>query len=274
MSETLVTVSRSEISFSINRYQAKRLDSAERVSEFVPRYMLRWGSREVNLDLSWQLGARCTGKPWKAQRVLKTLNDHQKKEAVVLHDRIAECQAASDLSLCLPGMAVATIKQNLILLNDYQEQMPFEMRSSVVSQLLIGKFQECMDAARTDAEKASELAIGWVEALALYLPSVAAGTVTVERIDAKRPLLMHLVQEMEQQSMLETDPSVFFAGEAGTGAAAEDSDDDGFFSKPMSSKGETKEDKDKQQEEDIEMGTPEKGDETRSWKAWPQACLT
>ena len=210
-----------------------------------------------------------------AHRVLHTLSEHGKKEAVVLQDRIALCQAAQDLGQ--PGLAPATIKQNLLLLKDYHQSMPFEMRCSVVSQLLVGKLQEVMEAALTDIKKASALAAEWTEAIAFYLPTIESGsTVTVESIDPKKPLLAPLVKELEHQTLLDTDPSAaaFFGGpDCGAAPASkEDSDNEDFFGGASMVPANTSEDKDKEKDKDKEENQVK--DNTRSWEARPDQSMT
>lgn len=190
-------------------------------------------------------------------RVLNTLTEHGKKEAHVLQERVALCQAASDIYQ--PGLAVPTLKQNLVLLKSYHCKIPFEMRCSLVGQLLIGKFKESAEIAPTDTKKAVAIMEECCKAIVLDLPVLedAGEEVKVASIDVKQPSLLQLVKEMEEYAALQSDATFFKS--TGATAGSDDEEAANFFDFNQGKSSKSEETPSKQKNEET--------DQTRSWEA-------
>ena len=163
----------------------------------------------------------------------KTLVQHGKKEALVLQDRMDQCAAATALNTV--GLAVAKVKEYVLLLKNFHHVMPYEMRCSITQQLCSGKLAECIEISATDIKKALTCAELCVGSVSLHLPVVEnpGESIAVESIDILKPRYAPLVAEMEQQALMDSEAAGFFGGGGAHAADGNNSEEeDAFFGKP------------------------------------------
>lgn len=153
-----------------------------------------------------------------------TLTENNKKESIVLQERMSLCTAAQQMAVAvLPTLSGAAVKGNIVMLKDYRKDMPYEMRCAAISRLLLAKLKEICSG--LDHQKAVDFIVEWVQCFQMGGQTPPDERVEIQILDVKFPTFRPLVLEMESQHILDTSDGGLF----GTTTKPEVTEEDDFF---------------------------------------------